>query len=86
MEESGKESAEKEEGRQRTSLQASVKVNGKYTLGYARKVEGTERTEPTKLKMTVIKRGPLGYTWPPNQHERKDPSQEGRSGVNIQMK
>ena len=57
---SGEESAEEDEGRSRTTLQARIRKNGDINLGYAKKIEGAERTEGTKIKMTAIKKGPLG--------------------------
>ena len=59
-EESGEESAEEDEGRSRTTLQARIKKNGELDLGYAKKIEGAERTEGTKIKMAAIKKGLLG--------------------------
>ena len=41
-------------------LQARIKKNGDINLGYAKKIEGAERTEGTKVRMTAIKKGPLG--------------------------
>ena len=66
---SGEESAEEDEGRTKTTLQARIKKNGKIELGYAKKMEGTERTENTKTRMSLIKRGPMGL--PINTKETK---------------
>ena len=82
-EESGEESAEEDEGRIRTTLQARIKKNGEINLGYARKIEGAERTEDTKIKMAAIRTGPLGV--PTDQHEEGDTSEKRGPRRNIKM-